>query len=172
MKRLSLGEITGIAEIIGSIAIVVSLVFVGLQIRQNTKQAEAQTLQTTLSYIASLNDLAQAPESAGLLFKGLNDFGALSPIEKIQFDGMLGGVLSRFIPLVQLYQQGQLPEQSFESMKFSLATIFRSPGTMEWWATAKDRYGPFVQAMVADLMKQYADVTPLSEDYKFGDETK
>lgn len=172
MKRLNLSEITGIAEIVGSVGIIVSLIFVGLQLRENTKQADRAALETNMTYFASLNNLAQAPETAGVLLKGLDDFDALSPVERVQFDGMLGSVVTRFMPLVLLYQQGKLPQVSYDSMKVSLASTLRSPGAKVWWAKSKHRYGPFIQAVVADLEKQYPDVKPLSENYKFSDETQ
>ncbi len=89
MKRLSLSEITGIAEIIGSIAIVVSLIFVGLQIRQNTRQVETSSIQAGLAYVESINNLTANPETAEVVMKGVNDFNSLSPIEKARFDGTI-----------------------------------------------------------------------------------
>ena len=96
MKRLSLGQITNIAEIVGTVAIVVSLILVGLQIRQNTNQIEATSFQTGLRFIQTLDDLTATRESAELVIKGLNDFDALSQIDKALFDSKLTDLFNDF----------------------------------------------------------------------------
>ena len=51
MKKLTLSQWTSIAEIIGMLAVVVSLIFVGLEIRQNTNQARTEGLETGTDFI-------------------------------------------------------------------------------------------------------------------------
>ena len=56
MKR-TLAEWASVAEIIGALAIVVSLVFVGLQIRANTRATQNATYQQSVGYeIEILNE--------------------------------------------------------------------------------------------------------------------
>ena len=47
--KLKLSEMSNIAEIVGAFAIVVSLVYVGVQITQNTKGIRAQSYYNVLS---------------------------------------------------------------------------------------------------------------------------
>lgn len=169
MKRLSLNEITNIAEVIGAVAIVISLIFVGLQIRQNTKQAEATALQTNLTYVNSINDLAQSPDTAAVWLKGLNDFDALSPVEKVRFDGMMFNVLNRYMPVGQLHEQGQVSDRTYDQLTQGLALILRSPGAMQWWMKTRQDYPSRTTAFYDYVIKQYPKVKPLSEHYKFGE---
>ena len=61
---MKLSDWASIAEIFGAVAIVVSLVFVGLQIRDNTVAIQAATYQEHLGY--ELNLLTTAASDSGL----------------------------------------------------------------------------------------------------------
>ena len=65
--------ISAIADIIGVIAIVVSLIYVSIQIRQNTKVARAATRQAIADSTESLgNDLLNSAEMAEIFVKHMN----------------------------------------------------------------------------------------------------
>jgi hypothetical protein len=45
MRRLTLGEWASIAEIVSAVAVVISLIYVGYQINQNTEEVRASNRQ-------------------------------------------------------------------------------------------------------------------------------
>ena len=167
MKKLSLSEITGIAEIIGSLGIIVSLIFVGLQVRQNTHQVEAASYQALSNFVRAVNALGNAPQTANLVRRGLDDFQALSEDEKVQFDGKMGELASYFAEVAQRYQQGTLSAQEDESLQLLFAQVFSSPGVKEWWTYGKRTFPPQYQALYDDILKRHPDVQPWSEHLKF-----
>ena len=70
MKR-SLAEWASVAEIIGALAIVISLVFVGLQIRENTRATQNATFQRSVGYeIEILQSLASSSPEAREQYRG------------------------------------------------------------------------------------------------------
>ena len=172
MKRLSLSEITGIAEIIGSIAIVVSLIFVGLQVRQNTSQIAANSVGTGLSFFEATNNLTTNPETVDVVLNGLNDFDGLSTSEKAEFDGLMFNVMTKFFMARQFYLQGTVTEADYASYEDTLARIVRSPGAMTWWAHAKHVMAPDGRAVIDDIIRRYADIEPTSSYYKFAPQTQ
>ena len=167
MKRLSLSEITGIAEVIGAIAIVVSLIFVGLQIRQNTNQIQANSVQVGLAFVEAENNLFANPESAEMALKGINNFNDLSPLEQARFDAMLGNVMTKFFMARQYYLQGSLSKLDYDSYEYTFTSLMRSPGTEDWWGRTKHMNPKFVQEVIDDMIQRYRDVTPYSEYLKF-----
>ena len=48
MRKFTLGEWASIAEIIAAVGVVVSLFFVGLEVRRNTRAVQAATLQSVI----------------------------------------------------------------------------------------------------------------------------
>jgi hypothetical protein len=167
MKRLSLGEITNLAEIIGTVAIIVSLIFVGLQIRQNTNQIAAASYQTGLRFIHSINELTATPESADLVIRGLNDFDALSQVDKAQFDSKLADLTNDFFVARQLYLQGSLSGEEFADFERVMAQMLRSPGAAQWWATTRHVFPQEYRNSFEDVIRRHPDVEPWSDFYEY-----
>lgn len=70
MTKDKLQEYALIAEIIGGIAIVCSLIFVGVQIRQNSEVSEINAYQDLISQITVMNTVrVQDPEFADLFWR-------------------------------------------------------------------------------------------------------
>lgn len=107
-----------IAEIIGGIAIIVSLIFVGLQIQQNTKATRAASAfevnrmmaQNTLGYsldtnAALLNRKVLDPSIA------IEDY---SKEERARADMLILGTVQAHLATFRLYQEGSLLQRDWE----------------------------------------------------------
>ena len=69
-RKEKLQEYALIAEIIGAVAIVCSLIFVGLQIRQNSRISSVNAYQELISQISTMNSLRiQDPGFADLFWR-------------------------------------------------------------------------------------------------------
>jgi len=82
---LTLSDWAAIAEILGAFAIVVSLVFVGVQVRDNTKATHAATFQEHMGYeIEFVTRVGSDPELAALWESTQREFDKLDGKQKIQ----------------------------------------------------------------------------------------
>ena len=167
MKRLSLGQITNLAEIIGAFAIVASLIFVGLQIRQNTDQAEASSYQTGMQFITLLSDFTATPASADLMIRGMNDFDGLSQIEKAQYDSKMANLINAFALAQQRYLQGTLSANEYTGYEHVIASLLLTPGVKQWWDVVAYTYPKRFQLLFKDILRRYPDEVPFSEYYKY-----
>ena len=80
---MTLEDIYFIASIIAAFSVVISLVFVGLQVRQNTSATKAAAAQAVHSNFAAwYTSLQSDPALLSLGIKGLKDYSALSESEK------------------------------------------------------------------------------------------
>ena len=167
MRRLTLIEITGIAEIVGTVAIVVSLIFVGLQLRQNSSQFETAAIQAGMSYVEAANDLFANPDTTELVIRGLDDFDGLTQVEKARFDGLLYNIITKYFVTRQYFDQGGLTQRDIDSYDEALAMLLSSPGAVQWWRLSKAGNPPFVQDTIDGILRRYPDVQPYSEHLKF-----
>ena len=167
MRKLTFSEITGLAEIIGSVAIVVSLIFVGLQLRQNSSQFETAAIQAGMAYVEATNNLTANPDSTELVIRGLSDFEGLTQVEKARFDGLLYNIMTKYFVARQYYNQHGLTEQDIDSYDEAFAMLLRSPGAAQWWRITKAGNPVFVQNRIDDILQHYPDVQPYSEHLKF-----
>jgi hypothetical protein len=83
---VKLSEWASIAEIAGAVAVVVSLVYVGAEISQNTAAVKASTQQAMIDYGREQSEiLVTDARLANVVSRGEEDPGSLTPHERRQF---------------------------------------------------------------------------------------
>lgn len=86
MSERKLSSWVAIAEIISAAAVVISLIYVGLEIRRSTLESDADIQAELLSYTHQRRNLViESGELASLLTKGYSDPSQLSPDEALRF---------------------------------------------------------------------------------------
>jgi len=106
-----------IAEIIGAAAIVISLVFVGLQVRQSNSLAATDALRegTQIWTDAYMNAFG-TNESAALFIDALNNCEELAAEERARFFGLLAKFVAAYDNIYNQYASGRLRAEVFMSI--------------------------------------------------------
>jgi hypothetical protein len=131
-----------VAEIIGGAAIVISLVFVGLQINQgsnetaqNTKALETNAYQELISQISSMNMLIiQDAEFAGIFNRMLNGEHPKNAIERRRVLSFVNLNIRHGDMAYKQYQNGLIDERSLNSILTPLIGFLlqMEPGGPRW----------------------------------------
>jgi hypothetical protein len=128
--------IGAIAETIASIGVVISLVYLGIQIRNQTAEAKlangaelANQLNNVYATISNNADLA------ALFYRGVNDFGSLSPPEKVQLSSYLNRQLRIAEATFHQYGQGRIESTLWSGLDLAIRDLCQYPGTKQWWKT-------------------------------------
>src|ERR1700746_2951578 len=83
---MNLNELANLGQIIGAIAVVVSLFYVAHQIRQNTNAVRSATAQTVHEHFANWYQLIAADaELSRIAVSGLRNYASLSEQERVRF---------------------------------------------------------------------------------------
>ncbi len=115
MRKLGLAEWGHLAEIFGAIAVVVSLVYVGLQLEQNTQAVRSQTAQQVLdAYSGGQLAVLASPVIAELLVKA-EKAEELTPAEALQLDGWVHFMLGNWENAFRNRRNGLLEEELWVS---------------------------------------------------------
>jgi len=137
-----------LADIISAIAIIISLIFVGLQIKENTKATQASTFHEIAALdIELLLNFANSKESAKVstLFRENPD--ALSDDEKNYGFYMFAAEVRHIENLFLQKQSKMLTERSWMSRKSLVDGLILSPGFGVLIAGQNKKYfdGSFIQ---------------------------
>ena len=141
-----------IAEIISAIAIVLSLVFVGLQVSANSQIARSQVRESMLATdIAILQNYIDHPE----VFEGVALGGDLQSREQQRNAWLAIMVRSRENYWVQ-YQNGILDEETFNSYMDTFINILaQDPFSGSRWPTLKSsvskRFSDYVDERIEEI---------------------
>ncbi len=120
-------------EFIGGIAVVVSLIYLASQIRQNTRITRASNSREYLTGSSQLGQMLVDPETASLYLRGLDDFEGLSAEDQVRFTGLMSQEWNRANQTQHLHQQGLIDDRLFESQRHALAVFLGNPGGRQWW---------------------------------------
>jgi hypothetical protein len=121
------------AQIIAAIAIVASLVFVGLQIRASTKdQRLTRANEDADNYSRFQILLIENPEFRDIWVKGADDINMLTPSELLAFGAYLALWVDSAIRLAAQIRAG-FAINSWEETKARYKPITRRKGTHQWW---------------------------------------
>ena len=130
--------IGAIAETIASFGVVISLVYLGVQIRNQTvetKLATGNELANQLNNVyANLSDNA---ELAALFYQGINDFDSLNPGQKVQLSSYFNRLLRVVEGMFHQHQQGRIDPTIWSGLDQAMLDICRYPGMKSWWQTRK-----------------------------------
>ena len=81
---MSLNDLANLGQIIGALAVVISLIYVAFQIRQNTNAIRSDTAQT-VHFANRYHLIAADAELAQIAANGLRDYSSLSEQERVRF---------------------------------------------------------------------------------------
>jgi len=114
---LTVEQLANLGEAIGGIAVVISLIALIYQIRQNTQAIKAQTARDADSCWATINmDMSADTERASLIVRigpgvSLEDF---EPDEQFRLHMWTRGLLQQFQSEYYVWKSGSLPDDVFE----------------------------------------------------------
>jgi len=114
VHKLTLRDWSAIAEIVGTVAIIVSLIFVVHGLNQNTKALQVANLNQIYDRSDSLNsDLASSPELASLYVEKVFGVAGLTA-EEAQFAVMMRRELNQWEEFWYWYRDGVVSEDLWE----------------------------------------------------------
>ena len=148
--------IGAVGEILGALAVVISLGYVAIQIRQNTNETKMQRTQSLISANSDVNlEFATNGELARILRLGLQDYNQLSEDEQVRFGALCFSAFNRYGFAFHQFQTGQLEEKFWNNMEYELSVFLSLPGGGEWWNQDKPRFLPefvtYIDGMVEDF---------------------
>ncbi|MEL6568826.1 MAG: hypothetical protein AAFQ22_10445 [Pseudomonadota bacterium] len=139
---MTLETIYYVTQIIAVVAVVASLIFVGLQVRQDAEQTRLNTraLKATSHHAISdsfnhLNTtLATYPDLARIWDAGLQGVHKLNREELTAFHSILIAYVRIFETLYFQSENGTMAKELWEAEKRVLKFMFAMPGVQQWWA--------------------------------------
>ncbi len=132
---MTLAEIADISQTLGSAAVVASLIFVGVQIRQNTKATRATSHHAISEALNRINFLwARNGEVTKLWLSGMHDRRALTPEERWRFDSIARAYLHVCETMYTQASLGAGDPGIVMAEENGIKTVFSSVGVREWWA--------------------------------------
>ncbi len=124
-----------IGELIGGIAIIVSLIYVGAQIKQNTKATKVSTSHAFLNlHCAIVSQISAEKEFRDIYWRGLKGLSNLQGSESAAFAGWAIQTFRIWEAFWYQWQEGVFDDQLWFGWKTQFCDLFGYPGIVEIWS--------------------------------------
>ena len=138
---MELSEWASIAEIVGAIAVVGTLIYVGLEVRGNSVSLRASASQAVSQSMTDITAmLASDPAMAQLWRKGVADFDSLTEKEEPQFSALMMCFARRLENAYFQNKLGILPAEQWDAYAAVCDRILQSGGGHAWWKNFGSQY--------------------------------
>jgi len=159
--------IGAIAETLGAVGVIASLVYLATQIRQSRQQMSQNTRAlragTYQQFRSDLGDVFwRAIETPGLdsvVRSGFADYRQLNEADAFKFDFFMVGVFGPYESAHYQFRAGLLDEDRWLMHRSGLVGTLRYPGVWQWWKSATYTGGasPEFVALVDEILAEEPD---------------
>ena len=146
-------QLGAIGELVGGVAVVGSLIYVGIQLRQTrdmlASNAERDWLTTnnqTVQFAASSDALSEA------WLGGMNDYRRLTPLQSWRFDACMYSWLANVEMAFLDRQKGIGRPESELVQQATLKQMLGGRGGVDWWQVRRGWFSKTFQAEVDRLL--------------------
>ena len=155
---MTLQDLGNLGELVAAIATVLTLGYLAIQLRQNTRALRSQTFQqSSMDMSLTANAISSDGELAEIVVKASNGIGVLSPEERVRFHFWMLVAIRRFEAIYVQGVYGSIDPIRIEGFEKSIITLLSSGGPLEWWESSKSAFS-------SDFV-QYADEKIATKDY-------
>jgi hypothetical protein len=141
--------IGALAELLGAVGVIISLVYLAWQIRQNTNALRGTAHEAFVSRFTNLaSSIGSSPQASDLLARGHRDYGSLSPSERLQYGYLVGALLVGAEATFHQYRRGNLEEAIWQTKHATLPGLTVFPGFQTYWGRVRTSYTPEFQSLV------------------------
>ena len=144
-----------IGEIVGAAGVIVTLVYLAIQIRQNTKTVASNTTQEISSTASnSLVQLLQAPHMVDVMHQAFAGEGPLEARDQFALDIFLRSLTRNFENFYYQFQLGNLLPEIWSGYETAILEPLSQDFGREFWGRNKHVFGASRVAHIDDLLKK------------------
>ncbi len=158
---MTLLESGAIGELIGGVAIIVSLIYVGVQVRQNTKATTVSTSHAFLNlHATTLGPISVEKEFRDIYWRGLSGLSNLQGNETAAFTAWQMHTFRTWETFWYQWQEGVFDDRLWEGWQAQFTDLFQYAGTKEIWDARKHQLSEEFRTFVEQHISG-ADSKPL-----------
>jgi hypothetical protein len=152
---MPLANLSAVASVISALAIVASVVYASMEIRQNTRAVRASAFQQVVDSFAEISfEIAKKTELVDLYLRAGRDYASLPEVQRAQYSLMLLSFLRRAENVVFQANTHLLMTEHWSGIRNSIKAILAPPGARACWRETENRLNPDFRAFVAALIAE------------------
>jgi hypothetical protein len=146
-----------VSAFIASVATLITLIYLAIQIRESNKLARSASLKSILddfieyTVVGHLNN----PELGDIFDRGQMDYDALTLREKSTFESMLTRDVLQLQNVMQQHEHGLISDTDYQAWLAYISSQLTSPGGMTCWNYMKKVITPTMVSALDDYIEKH-----------------
>lgn len=137
-------------EWLSAIAVVIGLVFVGYELRENTRIQRVTATQTLAAeYADAIEVMAYDGDAACIYSLGINGLANLDDSERLRFFVILFEIFRAAEQLHYYSAEGMVEPRIWRGFERQIREVVNLPGVQEWWLVRRDWFSDDFQSFIA-----------------------
>ncbi len=158
-EGMTLETIFYASQIVASVAVVGSLIYVGLQVRYAERSQRGLMQQARADRVSQASLTVADPALARIWMKGGAGDGDLTPIELTQWMVLARAAFLSGEDTVLQYRAGLMARETYETYVAGVRFYMAQPGFRVAWRLSRMQFGPEFRAFADSILKE----VPVSE---------
>lgn len=159
--KLKLSELANIAEVVGAFAVVVSLIYVGVQVNDsNSAVRSAAVNDANVAVQEWYMQIGSDMQTSRLFYKALMSNEALPNEDEFQFIMMFHGVFLAFQNSYLMSEEGTVDSELVDGLTGAILAVKDTPGLKRYWRQRRTTLHPRFVRYVDNLLEKKVE-TPM-----------
>lgn len=138
---MNLKKIALLAEIIGGVGIIVSILYLAFEVAKNTTNTQISNHLALIEQAGELKYLRMNnPDMAEIVLKGASDTEVLSTIDQSRFRSYAMQVLDIWETAFLMQESDVLPAGAWEVWDYAWCNTVKAPGFRALWSTGTNNF--------------------------------
>ena len=149
MKTMNFQDLGSLGEFVGAIAVVVSLIYLATQIRQNTQVVRASSYEDVAKGTREFMALfVQDEKLAQMYLRGAVRLDQLTPEERLRFEMLLGHFFANFDVTVDLFNRRMIDDKMMAPFTRYAQSLLAEAGVADWWNQSQHFFSDDLRAHI------------------------
>ena len=151
---MTLDDLGNVGELVSAIAVVVSLLYLGIQVRQNTRTARSASFQELLNHIAQVNlRVGEDPDIADLYLAASECEFEPGSSEELRYRAFVQTTLRHWAHAHIQYSEGMITKDQWNMLTTGLPRVASLPAFRAIWTQVASGY----ESNFRTLVNSYAN---------------
>ena len=146
--------VSAIGQVIGAIAVVISLVYLAVQIRDNTRSTKSATRQAIVDSIVSVNLAMAQSDAIARALRSNVDGQRLEPHEILQQLAHCYSYMRTWENVHFQYRSGMLSDEDWSGFRQNVKALLQIPAFSDFWERERDVFSPAFRSEVTAILTE------------------
>jgi len=155
MITMNWDAIGAIGEIVGACGVIISLLYLAVQIRGDAKAKRAATVHDQSAAFRDLLRMLATDEGlAEVYLDGIRDMTSIKDSDLVRVGSTLGFMFRVFEESYFQWKEGHLDAHVWNGFEAPITDMLAYPGVQDWWATRSHWYGDQFREFIGEKISQ------------------